>query len=161
MNNYQQPGDVLELTAPAGGVTSGVPVQIGQLLVIPAVTVAATVAFNGQVVGVFKAMPKATGANFWLALIRTRPPLIDPTTMDIFTCPVSGEEDGICRYWGPGKDINDPKNFGDGDPVGMCDDPGHGDSVIILRKSGDVMSTGRSDPLYKRARKILEPPEDD
>lgn len=60
MNNFIQPGNVIELTAPSGGVTSGVPVQIGQLVVVPAVDAAEDERFNGQVVGVFT-MPKATG----------------------------------------------------------------------------------------------------
>lgn len=60
MDNFIQPGNVVEFTAPAGGVTSGVPVQIGQLVVVPAVTAAADARFNGQIVGVFT-MPKATG----------------------------------------------------------------------------------------------------
>jgi predicted RecA/RadA family phage recombinase len=60
MNNFIQPGNVLELTAPSGGVTSGTPVQIGQLVVIPAVTAAEGVRFSGQLVGVFT-LAKATG----------------------------------------------------------------------------------------------------
>lgn len=60
MENFIQPGNVLELTAPEGGVTSGAPVQIGQLLVVPAVTAAADAKFSGQVVGVFT-LAKATG----------------------------------------------------------------------------------------------------
>jgi predicted RecA/RadA family phage recombinase len=60
MGNYIQPGNVLELTAPSGGVTSGAPVQIGQLLVVPAVTAAEGAKFSGQIVGVFT-IAKATG----------------------------------------------------------------------------------------------------
>ena len=52
-NNFVQPGDVIELTAPGGGVVSGTPVVIGGLFVVPLVTAAATVKFNAQVVGVF------------------------------------------------------------------------------------------------------------
>lgn len=52
MNIYKQPGDVLELTAPVGGVTKDTPVLIGSLFVIPAVTAAATVKFSGLVTGV-------------------------------------------------------------------------------------------------------------
>lgn len=60
MKNFIQPGDVVEFTAPGGGVTSGTPVQIGQLVVVPAVTAAAAARFNGQVVGVFT-LPKLAG----------------------------------------------------------------------------------------------------
>lgn len=51
--NFVQPGDTLELTAPGSGVVSGTPVQIGQVLVIPMVTAAATLPFNGMTRGVF------------------------------------------------------------------------------------------------------------
>jgi len=57
---FVQPGCSMEFTAPAGGVTVDVPVIIGGLFVIPTVTVAATVRFNGLLEGVFK-LPKATG----------------------------------------------------------------------------------------------------
>jgi predicted RecA/RadA family phage recombinase len=52
MKNFVQPGDSVEFTAPGGGVTSGVGVQIGQLLVIPTVTAAAGARFNGLITGV-------------------------------------------------------------------------------------------------------------
>ena len=62
MDNYIQPGDVIELTAPVGGVVSGTPYQIGELLVIATVTAAATYAFNGAVRGVFKITKAASQA---------------------------------------------------------------------------------------------------
>lgn len=52
-NPFNKPGDVLTFVAPTGGVTVGVPVIIGSRLVIPKVTVAATVSFEGAVSGVF------------------------------------------------------------------------------------------------------------
>jgi predicted RecA/RadA family phage recombinase len=52
--NFIQPGECLEFTAPTGGVTSGTPLLIGSLLVVPLVTAAATVKFNGCTCGVFK-----------------------------------------------------------------------------------------------------------
>lgn len=52
MKNYVQPGESLEFTAPSGGVVSGRPVQIGQLLVIATVTAAEGVRFNGITCGV-------------------------------------------------------------------------------------------------------------
>jgi predicted RecA/RadA family phage recombinase len=54
MNNFIQPGCVLTLTAPVGGVTSGTPVKIGSLVVIPAADAAADAAFEGQREGVFE-----------------------------------------------------------------------------------------------------------
>lgn len=52
-NCTQPDGDVLDLTAPAGGVTKGVPALIAGLFVIPADTAAATLPFRGKVGGVF------------------------------------------------------------------------------------------------------------
>lgn len=63
MDNYIQPGDSIELTAPGGGVVSGTPYKIGQLLVIAAVTAAAGAKFNGHTTGVFK-ITKA-GSQAW------------------------------------------------------------------------------------------------
>lgn len=51
--NYVQPGDILDLHAPLGGVTSGTPVLIGEIVVVPLTTAAADAHFNGAVKGVF------------------------------------------------------------------------------------------------------------
>jgi predicted RecA/RadA family phage recombinase len=51
--NFVQPGESIEFTAPSGGVVSGTPKQIGQVLVVPMVTAAQTVRFNGMIRGVF------------------------------------------------------------------------------------------------------------
>jgi predicted RecA/RadA family phage recombinase len=51
--NFIQPGDVLELTAPSGGVVSGTPYLIGTVLVIALTTAAQTLPFRGKVTGVF------------------------------------------------------------------------------------------------------------
>jgi predicted RecA/RadA family phage recombinase len=56
--SYLQPGEVLEFTAPGGGVTKGVPVIIGSQIVIPIDTVAATLPFRGYTTGVHS-VPKA------------------------------------------------------------------------------------------------------
>lgn len=60
MDNFVQPGEIITLTAPSGGVTAGTPVLIGALVVIPCVSVAQTVQFSAYVTGVFE-VPKATG----------------------------------------------------------------------------------------------------
>lgn len=60
MDNYVAPGEVLELTAPSGGVVSGFPVLIGSLVVVPTVTAAQTEKFSALVAGVVT-VPKATG----------------------------------------------------------------------------------------------------
>jgi predicted RecA/RadA family phage recombinase len=52
MKNFVQPGESMTYTAPMGGVTSGVGVQIGQILVIAAITAAAGDPFTGITCGV-------------------------------------------------------------------------------------------------------------
>jgi predicted RecA/RadA family phage recombinase len=59
-SNFNQPGCVLEFTAPTGGVTVEVPVLIGGLVVIPLVTAAQTVRFNARIDGVWT-VPKTAG----------------------------------------------------------------------------------------------------
>lgn len=63
MKNFVQPGSILDLTVPAGGVVSGTPVKIGSFLAIPQCTVTAaevTAAgagvrkFAGKIDGVFE-----------------------------------------------------------------------------------------------------------
>ncbi len=63
MKNFVQPGEAVEYTAPMGGVTSGVPVQIGQILVVPTVTAAAGARFNGLIEGVVSYTK--TGSQAW------------------------------------------------------------------------------------------------
>ena len=57
MKNFIQPGQVLTLTAPEGGVSSGDGVQVGQLFVVAVADAAAGDPFEGQTVGVFD-LPK-------------------------------------------------------------------------------------------------------
>lgn len=59
MQNFKQPGDVITLTAPAGGVVSGNAYKIGQLLVVAAVSALAGEEFEGKTTGVF-ILPKDT-----------------------------------------------------------------------------------------------------
>ena len=102
--------------------------------------------YMSQFGGRMKAMPSLEGVAFWQALTTTTPPLIDPTEMEIFLCPVKGEPQiGEIDYYGPGKSVN---RLSGGDPVG-CDDPeNHREgsssntndaSGNVLRKSGDVL----------------------
>ena len=53
MLNYLQPGNIIEITAPSGGVVSGAPVVVNQMIGIAAKTEAAGVAVNIQITGVF------------------------------------------------------------------------------------------------------------
>ncbi|WP_426751579.1 DUF2190 family protein [Myxococcus sp. Y35] len=63
MRNYIQSGDVLEFTAPSGGVVSGGLYVIGALPVVAAADADAGALFQGQRVGVFT-LPKATGQEW-------------------------------------------------------------------------------------------------
>lgn len=53
MKNFVQKGDALDLTAPSGGVTAGVPVKINNLIVVPATDADEDDTFAGYVKGVF------------------------------------------------------------------------------------------------------------
>lgn len=52
MKNFVQPGDVLEFTAPTGGVTAGTGVKIGDILVIATETKSVGELFRGVRTGV-------------------------------------------------------------------------------------------------------------
>lgn len=53
MKNYIGPGQSLTLTAPAGGVTSGTPVVIGGLLVVPKYSASENEEFTAYWMGIF------------------------------------------------------------------------------------------------------------
>ena len=61
--NYSEAGLQIPLTAPAGGVTSGIAVLIGTLLVVPLITVAAGLPFSAATRGVWS-LPKAVTMAF-------------------------------------------------------------------------------------------------
>lgn len=63
MENFSQEGEVITLTAPAGGVTTGVPVLIGSLVVVPTVTAAEAAKFSALVTGVVSYTK--TGSQAW------------------------------------------------------------------------------------------------
>lgn len=63
--NYVQPGDSLDLTAPTGGVTTGVGALIGRLFSIALTTAAAAAAFVGGARGVWDLAK--TSAQAWTA----------------------------------------------------------------------------------------------
>lgn len=64
MISYRSSGEVVELTAPGGGVTKDVPVQIGQLIVIPTVNADAGDKFNGLTRGIVSGLTK-TASQAW------------------------------------------------------------------------------------------------
>lgn len=83
---FVQPGSVVEFVAPTGGVTVNVPVLIGGLFVIPQVTAAATVAFNGYIDGVHT-LPKTISEG---ALVQGQAAFWDATNAKITIDPSLG-----------------------------------------------------------------------
>ncbi len=63
MNNFKQPGDVLDLTAPEDGVVAGGGYLIGSIFCVAAADADEDEEFQGQVTGVFE-LPK-TSAQEW------------------------------------------------------------------------------------------------
>ena len=57
MKNYIQPGNTVPLTAPTGGATSGVPLQVGEIVAVATSTVEEGQQVEGHLVGVFN-LPK-------------------------------------------------------------------------------------------------------
>ena len=94
--------------------------------------------------GPLKAMPDATGSDFWRALEKTSPPLLDEMEKECLLCPVKGDgRIGDVDYFGPGAPVH---RLAGGDPV-ACDDPRNhgGEGVNLLRKSGDVLEYAPAD----------------
>ena len=54
MQNFKQIGDTVTLTAPAGGVVSGLGYKIGQIFVVATATVAVGLPFEGKTAGVYE-----------------------------------------------------------------------------------------------------------
>jgi predicted RecA/RadA family phage recombinase len=83
---YLQPGDVMDFTAPAGGVTKGVLVLIGGLPVIPTDTVAAGSVFRGKAAGVHS-LPKTAGETW----TQEQPVFWDATGLKVSNDPTVGQ----------------------------------------------------------------------
>lgn len=64
MNNYVQDGNVMQFTAPSGGVVAGSVYKIGQLVGVAAETVAQDLPFAFVVTGVVSGVPKATSQSW-------------------------------------------------------------------------------------------------
>src|SRR5262245_6888460 len=111
--------------------------------------------YMAQFGGRAKLMPPDTGAQFWVKLTLTSPPLIDTSLSDIYDCPLSPSIGGPtpCEYRGPSADLN---TFNHGDPVGADNITNHGaagsgEGGIVIRKSGDAMNYSESDPVWAAA----------
>lgn len=63
MKNFVQEGNALDLVAPAGGVTAGKPVKIGDLIVVPSTDAAEGETFAGWTEGVYE-VDTDTGASW-------------------------------------------------------------------------------------------------
>ena len=63
MKNYESPGNFVTLTAPSGGVITGICYQIGQIVVVATVTVAQTLPFVAMVAGIVSAAK--VGSQAW------------------------------------------------------------------------------------------------
>ena len=102
--------------------------------------------------GPMKSMPLETGEEFWLALERTQPPLVDPMMREVFLCPV--REDGeTCDYRGPAVPVS---RLGGSDPVGADKPDNHGGKGgNLLRKSGDVVELDESE--FQQLDRLLRP----
>lgn len=61
MKNFVQPGDVVTLTSPAGGVLSGDPILVGSIFGVAAYDAVAGAEVEVAVVGVYE-LPKGAGA---------------------------------------------------------------------------------------------------
>lgn len=83
--NFSQEGEVLEFTAPTGGVTDGIPVLIGGFFVVPVVTAAAGARFNGWTEGAW-ILPKTSGETW----TEGQPAYWDSVNLKISTDPTVG-----------------------------------------------------------------------
>ncbi len=107
--------------------------------------------YMGQFGGRTQSMPDASGPEFWLALTKTQPALIEESELGALVCPLSGKQakPGFTTYRGPARWI--ARLQGD-DPVGCCEPGHHPDGTItVLKKNGDVVTVGPDDPVFKRA----------
>lgn len=96
-----------------------------------------------------KQFPAGKGAQFWLQLTRTTPPLLD--RLETLACPEARErpQAGPANYRGPGTDINTAP---DGTPVACCPPSAHRDGRInVLLKYTGVVTVKPGDVLYARA----------
>jgi len=107
--------------------------------------------YMSQFGGPKKLMPEQTGAAFWLALSKTKPPLVLTTVIDIYTCPVKGEG-STCDYLGPPASVFDlaPDAWVGSDKAGN-----HSEGGNAVRKSGDVHEL--QDPEFRKASGSLRP----
>ncbi|HEX7897417.1 MAG TPA: DUF1080 domain-containing protein [Planctomycetota bacterium] len=105
--------------------------------------------YTTQFGGRRKDFPKERGADFWLALTRTVPPIVDVTEMEVFTCPAALQKpkEGFTSYRGP---RIDPKGAPDNAPIGCCASKAH-PGIVVLLKAGDIHRVKPEEPLYKRA----------
>lgn len=107
--------------------------------------------YINQFGGKYKKMPDATGPDFWLALTKTDPPILEEKDCAILVCPLSKDKPkaGFTNYRGPAKKVSELQA---GDAVGCCEPGSHPDGTItVLTKDGERHLVGPDDLLYKKA----------
>ena len=107
--------------------------------------------YMSQFGGPKKLMPEQTGSDFWLALSKTKPPIVDTSVSDIYLCPVRGDG-SKCDYLGPAAPIFElaPDAWVGSDKTGN-----HSEGGNALRKSGDVHEL--TDSEFRKASGSLRP----
>ena len=109
--------------------------------------------YASQFGGRQKLMPTETGAEFWLKLSQTQPPLVDPVDMEIFLCPVQGDVAGQqCSYLGPAVDVAGLKTP---EAVGADAPHNHKKGGNVLKKDGSIQEL--QDPEFTAIIKTLKP----
>lgn len=109
--------------------------------------------YASQFGGPKKLMPTETGAEFWMKLSRTQPPLIDAIEMEVFLCPVHGDaDDRQCDYRGPAADV---AGLQPADAVGADEPHNHKKGGNVLKKDGSVQEL--QDPEFTAIIKTLKP----
>jgi hypothetical protein len=92
--------------------------------------------------------PDAIGSALWRSFAEMKPPLIDPTDLDVLTCPAKRDGgSGRCDYLGPRKPVSE---LGPGDPLGgeRPGSHGPGEPGRILLKDGTVVEAQEGDPRW-------------
>lgn len=114
------------------------------------------VVYQNQYGGPNRRLPAETGADFWLQLSRTRPPLI--STPEVYFCPVAANEIVADETDFRGPAINANK-LDDREPIiaDRKDNHGHGRGGVLLMKDGSIHTCEEDNPLWIDADSKLAP----
>jgi hypothetical protein len=93
--------------------------------------------------------PAARGSEYWLALWKTDPPLIERELQDLLFCPMRGDDPrpGATDYRGPAFPA---AQYTDNDPIGadLADNHDEEYGINVIRPAGDVQRVYRNDPQW-------------